>query len=268
MCLARLSRRYVADMRDGADSPFEFILTLAGECFKGKIPLSFLGDLLQNFHGDERGAWSKCDLNRLPILIAFQAFLAEVEIDDWFNLGRAYPVVSAVLNLEHRWHWLQVFALWNQRSRRPWESVGEAKTVFELTKFPQQYEDLLSFYPDVLLYAPKVNLAIGSRGVWIEGVCVTSFRTEDEVTMQRGAGGFELQVGTLRIRCAENPRAALDEIRRWLGWYFQEFVPSVSDLARPMPESRHRMWQLDKIACPECSRLLVPCAGDLGVALK
>jgi hypothetical protein len=35
-----------------------------------------------------------------------------------------------------------------------------------------------------------------------------------------------------------------------------------------MVESRHRMWQLGKTACPECGKSLVPCPGDLGVGLR
>jgi hypothetical protein len=268
ICLASLSRRYIADVRERGQDPYEFVITLAGECFEGRLPLSFLSDLLKNFHGNKRSGWSKCDLNRLPILIAFQALRAEVDIDDWFNLGPAFPVLSAVLNLEHRWHWLQCFALWDQRSRRTWESAGAAKTMFELAKNPAEFEHLLSFYPDVLLYNAKANLVIGSKGVWIEGVCVTSFQPGAEVSGQSGGGGFEVRIGNLNIRCAENPRPYLDDFQRWLHWYFQVFVPSVPSHAQPLLESRHRMWQLDKSTCRECSRPLVPCAGDLGVALR
>jgi hypothetical protein len=268
ICLASLSRRRIADMRDSGEDPCDFVLTLAGDCFKGKLPISFLGDLLENFHGEERSAWSKRDLNRLPMLIALQALLAEVDIDDWFNLGRAFPVVGAVLNLEQRWHWLQCFALWDQRSRRTWESAGAAKTMFDLANTPDEFEHLLSFYPDVLLYNGKANVVIGSKGVWIEGVCVTSFQGGAEVSMQSVGGGFELRIGALNIRCAENPRAYLDDVQRWLHWYFRVFVPSVKGPAQPHEESRHRMWQLDKTACRECNRPLIPCVGDLGVALR
>src|ERR1022692_363243 len=64
--------------------------------------------------------------NRLPILLAQQAFTAEMDIDDWLNLGRAFPVLNAVLNLEHRWHWLQFHAVWRQRNKKPWQWAGPA----------------------------------------------------------------------------------------------------------------------------------------------
>lgn len=267
-CLANMSRRCLADMRDNGEDAFDFVLTLASECFKGKLPLSFLGDLLANFHGRERSAWTKCDINRLPILLAQRAFTAEVDIDDWFNLGRAFPVLGAVLNLDSRWHWLQFHTLWTQQHRKPWEGAGYAATMLDLAAMPRQHEDLLAFYPDVLLYLAKANLVIGTKGVWIEGVCITAFPPGAEVSAQRVNGGYDIIVGATRIRTPENPRDYLEDIKRWLRWYYQEFVPSVPTTPRPMTESRHRMWQLDKTACPDCGRALVPCPGDLGVALR
>ncbi len=267
-CLAAMSRHCLADMRDGGEDAFDFVLTLASECFKGKLPLSFLSDLLANFHGKERSAWTKSDLNRLPIMIAERAFTAELDLDDWFNLGRAFPILGAVLNLDSRWHWLQFHALWKHQQRKPWEAAGYALTMLELAQIPKQHEDLLAFYPDVLLYIAKANLVIGTKGVWIEGVCISSYQANAEIAWLRTSTGFEISIGAVRIRTPENPRDALDEIKRWLRWYFQDFVPSIPTAPRPMTESRHRMWQLDKTACPECSRALVPCPGDLGIALR
>ena len=255
-------------MRDHGKNPFEFLLTLTDECFKGKLPVVVLSDLLENFHGNARSAWSKYDLNRLPILLADQAFAADVDIDDWLNLGRVFPVLNTVLSLEQRTHWLQFFTLWHQRSRQPWASAGVAKTMVEVAQAPAEFEELLSFYPDVLLYVARANLVIGTKGVWIEGVCITSYPAGTPVSVERADDAHELTVGSVKIRCTENPREYLDDIKRWLRYYFDEFLPTVSRAARPLAESRHRMWQLSKVTCPECGKSLVPCLGDLGVALR
>lgn len=267
-CLARLCRRSLADMAHAGEDPFDFVLTLAAECFKGKIPLSFLSDLLANFHGRDRTQWSDGDLNRLPILIAHQAFTAEAEIDDWLNLGRAYPRLASILNLEQRWHWLQYFSIWSQRNLAQWEEVSPALTMIELARDESEYEEILTHYPDVLLYAPKANIVIGSKGVWIEGVCVTSFQKGTDVSLHKFSGNYELTVGAIKIRCSENPRSYVDDIEQWLDYYFHEFLPTVPNVARPLLESKHRMWQLAKTTCPECGKSLVPCLGDLGVALR
>jgi hypothetical protein len=176
--------------------------------------------------------------------------------------------LNEVLRLDNRWHWLQFHALWLKRVIEPWQSAGSAVTMLDLATKPAPVEELLAHYPDVLLYAAKLSLIVGTKGIWIEGLCVTSYQAGTDLTAERVNGSFEIQIGSQRIRCAENPRPFLDQIKRWLRWYFLEFVPSVANTPRPLTESRHRMWQLNKIACPECGRPLVPCLGDLGVAVK
>jgi hypothetical protein len=255
-------------MRVAKEEPFDFMVTLARECFQGRLPLSFLSDLLDNFHGKNRTAWKNSDLNRLTILLADAAFAADVGLDDWLSLGRAFPVLNAVFNLESRWHWLQFMTIRAERGLRPWEKVGPAVTMLDLVKDPAKYEDVLAFYPDALLYVASSNLVIGSKGIWIEGICVTTFSHDTDFSVDRGSDGFELGIGDLTIRCSANPRPRLDEIKRWLRYWFLEFAPSLPSVARPMTESRHRMWHLSKTTCPECHRPLVPSPGDLGVALK
>jgi hypothetical protein len=268
LCLATLNRRCLDHLRETGEDPFDYICTLASECFKGKLPLSFLCDLFETFRGKQRSSWSKCDQNRLPILVAHHAFSADVDVEDWLNLGRAFPALSSTLNLEQRAHWLQFHALWSRRNRKPWENAGPAANMLELADEPARVTELLSYYPDVLLYIAESNIVIGTKGVWLEGVCVTSFGPSAEVLAKRVDRGWELLVGAQIIRAPEDPRAHLANIKRWLRWYFQEFLPTVSTAPRPMVESRHRMWQLGKVACPECGKSLVPCPGDLGVALR
>lgn len=267
-CLGEIARRHLANLGDLGEDPIEFVLTLSGDCFKGKLPLAFLSRLVESFQVGDRSTWKKADRNRLTILVANQAFHADVEIDDWLNLGRAFPEVGDVFHLDQRWHWMQFFALWCQRNRKPWEDVGPSRTMLDIARAPADYEEILAHYPDVLFYVRNANLVIGSKGVWIEGVCVTSFPHGAEVSLQKISGHYELTVGPLKIRCGENPRDHLDEMQRWLRYYFHEFLPTVATLARPLLESRHRMWILSRTTCPECGKSLVPCPGDLGVALR
>src|SRR2546423_14940743 len=115
------------------------------------------------------------ELTRLPILMAGLGFKSDVDNDDWLNLGRAFPVLNGVLNLEQRWHWQQFHALWSQREQHPWDKVGQAVTMLQLAESPLEYDELLSYYPEVLLYVESANLIIASKGLWIEGMCITSF---------------------------------------------------------------------------------------------
>jgi hypothetical protein len=267
-CLASLGHCYLTAVRQRRGDPCSFLLRLAADCFKGKFPLTLLSDLLANFFGREGAQWPKSDLHRLPILLADLAFQTDVDLEDWLNLGRAFPVLNSVLGLEQRWHWQQFHALWSQREQQPWAKVGEAVTMIDMAAEPSDYDDILTYYPDVLLYVESANLVIASKGVWLEGMCITSFAPGTEVTAERTSGGWALHVGYVHIRCTEDLGPYLDDIEDWLRWYFERFVPNVPRTARPMTESRHRMWQIGKIICSECQRPLVPCLGDLGVTVR
>jgi hypothetical protein len=267
-CLNALTGRCLIDMCAAKEDPCDMVVTLATECFQGKLALSFLSDLLEVFHGRERAGWKKSDLNRLTMLVADAAFNADLSLDDWLNIGRAFPVAGAVLNLESRWHWLQFLLIWSWRDRKPWEKASPALTMLELAQSPEDHEDVLAYYPDALLFVSEAHLVVGSKGIWIEGVCVTAYTAKTEISVERSGDGYELEIGSLTIRCAENPRPHLDVIKRWLRYWFLDFTPSLQRLDRPISQTRHRMWQSSKLACPDCTRPLVPCPGDLGVVVR
>ncbi len=266
-CLASLSRRSIAGMRDAGEKPWDLLLTLADEVFKAKLPPVFLVELLACFHGGERDAWPKSQLNALPILLADRAFAAGVELEDWLNLGRAFAVLDAVLRLNQPMHWIRFQAFWQKRDGKHWQRAGEALTALELANASENYADILKHYPDVLLYAPKPNIVIGTQGVWIEGACITSYPKGASIAVQRGDGRYTLQIGEQRVRMNDDPRGNLEEIRRWVEWYFRDFLPAVPNAAPAMLSCRHRMWQLGARTCPECDKKFVPCPGDLGAAI-
>ncbi len=267
-CLASLSRRSIVELRDSGAEPWDLILTLVDEVFKAKLPPIFLAELLSVFHGDDRRNWSKNQRNALVILLADRAFCSGVELADWLNLGRAFEVLGQVLRLNEHVHWVRFLAFWQQRDAKGWQRAGAALTAFDLARAIHEYEDILAHYPDVLLYASKSNIVVGTRGLWIDGACVTNFPTGAAITTSRSDGVFYLQIGEQRLRMNDDPRANLDEIRRWLEWYFREFLPTVPTGLPTILSCRHRMWQLSLTTCPECGKKFVPCPGDLGAAFE
>ena len=50
--------------------------------------------------------------------------------------------------------------------------------------------------------------------------------------------------------------------------YFEDFLPRVPTARRPVSEAAQKMWQTLRVHCPECNRPLVPCLGDVGIALR
>ena len=56
----------------------------------------------------------------------------------------------------------------------------------------------------------------------------------------------QLALHCLRIRTEENPRAYLDDIKRWLKWYFRTFAPTISNAPRPMTEVK--LWYPGRVS--------------------
>jgi hypothetical protein len=106
--------------------------------------------------------------------------------------------------------------------------------------------------------------------VWYQGVCVGSYGPDMDVYVRHTDGDhpFEVVVGPQTIPCEKNPRGHLDELKGWLHYYFLEFLPRLRGAAPPIQESDHRIWLANKVACPSCRRPLVPCPGDVGIALR
>src|SRR5581483_6522794 len=168
-CLAALGRLRAAEMRRAGGDAVAFLVALAADCFRGRLPLSFLASLVEGLRRAREGEWSSGALARLQVLLAQEAFLADVALDDWLALGRAYPGLGTVLGLANRWQWLQRYALWAEHNRRPWAEVAPALTVYDLAGRADQ-EEFFDTYPDLLLHAPTHGVTVGTRGVWFQGI--------------------------------------------------------------------------------------------------
>jgi hypothetical protein len=268
-CLAALCRLLAIDRRRAGQDAVSFLVEQGAECFRGKYPLTFLASLLEGLRRPREQDWGLGAQARVQILLAQQAFLAEVDLDDWLALGRAYPSLGTALALANRWQWLQRYALWVEHNRRPWAEVAPAITVFDLADRGDR-EELLDTYPDLLLYAPRSEITLGSKGVWYQGVCIGSYGPSMDVYARRTDGDhpWEVVVGNQVIPCKRSPRDIMDELQRWLQYYFLEFLPRLPGAAAPATESSHRLWQAGKVACPGCGRAVVPCLGDIGIGVR
>jgi hypothetical protein len=269
VCLAALCRLLAADRRRAGLDAVGFLVEQGAECFRGKYTLTFLVALLEGLRRPHSAVWSLGGQARVQVLLARQAFLNEVALDDWFALGHAYPELGSALALTNRWQWLQRYAVWIEHNRRPWAEVAPAVTVYDLAERGDQ-EELLDTYPDLLLYAPRSDVIVGSKGVWYQGICVGAYGPGMDVYVRRTEGDhpWEVVAGNQVIPCRRNPREAVDELQRWLAYYFQEFLPRLPAAAAPVQESDHNLWQAGKVACPSCGRALVPCLGDVGIGVR
>ena len=164
-------------------------------------------------------------------------------------------------------HWIRFLAFWQKRAGKSWKNAGEAINAFDLAHASADYEDILSHYPDVLLFAPSTNIVIGTQGIWIEGTCVSKFPAGSSVALHRDNGKHYLHIGEQKISVTDDTRGKIAEIRRWIDWYFRDFLPNIPTAAPAILSCRHPMWQLCSATCPECGKNYVPCPGDLGAAI-
>jgi hypothetical protein len=268
-CLAALSRLHATDLRRAGDDGVAFLVAQGAECFRGKVALSYLAALLDGLRRASDDDWGPGALARVQLLLAQEAFFADVELDDWLALGRAYPGLGNALGLANRWQWLQRYVMWADRNRRPWAQVGPAITVYDLAAHPSQ-ERLLNNYPDLLLYATRCDIILGSKGVWFQGICIGTFGPGMDVYPRRTEGHhpYEVVVGNQIIPCLQHPRDAVEDLERWLQFYFLEFLPRLPGAPAVTQQSAHRMWQAGKVGCPSCGKGVVPCLGDVGIGVN
>jgi hypothetical protein len=268
-CLAELCRIGLADLRTGGGDAIGFLAEQLAACFRGKASPLLLRAMVEKIHA-ERKEWGRDELRRLQVLIAARALEQGLRTDDLIDLGRVFPAAREVLGLEDRWRWLQLELLYAMSRDRAWERVGVASSVFDLAGMAQELEELLAEFPSLLLAVRKQSLHVTSRGVWFLGQYLGARPNVDDIQWEWSdeKQTYVIEVGPHRLRTPRKPRDLVIELKAWLRFYFDDFVPRLAATRRPTSEAAQRMWQALRTSCPECSRPLVPCLGDVGIPLR
>jgi hypothetical protein len=268
-CLGELCRLYLTNLRATGDDAIAFLADQLGGCFRGKASLLLVRALLDQVHAT-RKEWNRGELRRLQVLVAARAFEQGLTVDDLLDLGRVFPVAAEMLGMEDRWRWGQLELLWTMSRSRAWETVGLASSVFELALVPHEGEELLQEHPATLLCVRKQALHVTSRGVWVLGQHLAARPDEDEIAWEWSADErtYLIEVGPHQLRTPRKPRDLVIELKAWLRFYFDEFLPSLPTARRPISEAAQKMWQALRTNCPDCNRPVVPCLGEVGIALR
>jgi hypothetical protein len=270
-CLAMLCRLYIDALRGGRRDAVGFVADRVADGLRGEVSLLSAATLLEEFCYPRRGDWRRDELARLQVLVAARAFEQGLTVDDLSDLGRAFPAAEEALRLDDRWRWGQLELLWSLRDRRPWEWAGQAATVFELVAGPGHDVDaLLEDHPDVLLSVRRGRLLVTTRGVWVQGECISALPDGVAVRVEQyySDTAAEVRVGPHRLTIDGDVRKQVDELEDWLRFYFEDFLPKLPTTRRPPSDAARQLWQAHKTACPGCGKGLVPCLGDLGIAVR
>jgi hypothetical protein len=268
-CLTELCLLRFRELREARRAAIGFLADELSDALTGKRSLRFLGlvaDRLDTLARD----WSPAELRRLQILVAARAFEHSLTVDDLTDVARVFPSARTLLGLDDRWRWGQLEVLWTMRRSRAWEEAGTASTVFDFADRADSAEGLLTDSPHILLHVGQESLYISSRGVWVLGQYIAARPDDQEIMWEFSTADrcYVLQIGSHRLRTKTKPRDLVIALKAWLRFYFDTFLPRLPNARRPSSDAAQKMWQTLRTTCPECSRPIVPCVGDLGIALR
>lgn len=262
---AALQRLAVGDAVALGQDPVLMVVDQVGPCFDGRLPLVFAQWLLAEWEGSW---WTSGNLARLRVLLCDRAFEAGWEVADLLEAGFVAPALADVLHIADANSLAQLRLLWSLRPARPWIGWSDALTVFELAEDPEDGRAWLRKYPNLLLLDEgSPALIICSRGIVFQGTLFTERPGTIDVKARRDFDGVEYQLtlGEHHFRLISDPAPVIDRLEQWFSFYFGEFVPRLADVHtwKP-PEGSKAVISQELVACPECRRLLLPGAGQVG----
>jgi hypothetical protein len=263
--LAALERLAIADAVAMGHDPVPLVVEQVGQCFHGRLPLAFAQWLLAEWEGPW---WTAGNLARLRVLLCDQAFEAGWEVTDLLEAGLMAPALEDVLQTNDPNGLAHLRLLWSLRPSRPWASWSEALTVFELALEADNGQAWLGKYPDLLLLdegGPAVIVC--GRGLVFQETMFTDLPANLEMKARRDFDGieYELIVGVHRFRLVTDPTALVGRLEHWFRYHFKEFLTQADGVRRwQAPEGSKSAQFQEPVACPECRRLLVPRAGQVG----
>ncbi len=236
---------------------------------RGKLSLHLFSLLVDQVHA-ARKDWGRGALRRLQVLVAARAFEQGLSADDLADLARVFPVAHDVLGLEDRSRWSHLELLWSMRRARTWEKVGPAPSVFGLAESAHEAEALLEEHPHLLLSVRQDDLHVTSRGIWVLGEYLVARPDDKTIQWEWSAAdkAYVIEVGSHRLKTPSKPRDLVIALKAWLHFYFDEFLPRLPAARRPASDAAQKMWQGLRTSCPECGRQIVPCLGDVGIAVQ
>lgn len=219
------------------------------------------------------GALVSGDVERLGVLVIGAAFENGLTPADLVTVGRFCPWFRRVALSAQPDHLALLHAVWRGRNSRPWSTIGDAATAFELAReTPTAGRRILGEFPDTLLRAKVGDAAEAELGpvlVTVRGVMAAGFAVADPdapVEMARTSDGWRLRFGPHRlVLSARVPARVADELGRWLKYRAATLFP---DAERPSPRGPGSrvvgILAPLAVACPLCGARSVLRSSQIG----
>ncbi|CAN5171782.1 hypothetical protein BH11PLA2_BH11PLA2_51730 [soil metagenome] len=207
------------------------------------------------------------DAARLRVFLAGEALAANLSTPDFVALCEVCPHLARLFAGNDAW-FDALAAVWRIRIKRPWNHIGDAKTVFEFAVSPAAGVTLAA-YPDTLLvfrfeenYDRELGpVLIGPRGVTVADVTVSD--TNASVTIEDGrSDGSILQFGPHQLTTRRRlPDRVAVTLRKWLR--YREELLTIATTLNTTPRLTAILSML-ATECPLCRRMCLVKTGELG----
>jgi hypothetical protein len=223
----------------------------------------------------EAGVLNDGEWQRLRVWLTAAAFAAGLSPADLITLRRCAPAFAEVAAAGSAEHLRALYAVWVDRTARPWGNVGPSESIFELVeKSPAAAARLLRSCPDALL-VPKLGdvvddelgpAAVGTRGIWLGGETVVDPDATVAAVRARDGGG-EFQLGRFRFAVSRRPPdVAEHRLRSWLRYRAEDLLPRADALGDRPTTPRGKALAATLLArCPLCGTDSVTRIGQMGL---
>jgi hypothetical protein len=253
--------------RIGRDVVREYGDLLAG-FFRGDFGPAVVESMAEMIQTDAR--LNPVESLKLKLDLTASAYAAGWLPADLVQIRRFLPFLAGLLNDDSEGFRLK-YTVWQSQRTRPWESAGEARTIFELirekpavaTRILRKDADALLVYQfqhalDDLLGA----VTIGRAGVTFGGVTVAN--PDAEISVVRTRDGGDLTFGTVTFAL---PRRPPDSVERIL-LRFLRYRAGTMMVGQVLDGTSGRLAERIaalNVRCPQCGTASLIRSGQLGV---
>jgi DNA-directed RNA polymerase subunit RPC12/RpoP len=252
--------------------PLPILAREVGQALTGALPIQYVENLLEAWPDSARDRGQRA---RLRILSCARAFEAGLEPHDLQELGRLSPALREICVSDDLAGLTRLRWVWEARSKRPWQKLGAATTVFDLARYPALGGQYLEERPDLLLFQPMsagsgkesgAPILICEKGVVYRHIVIADPETTIAARPARKGSGYDLIIGKKRIHFGKKPALLESRLEGWVRFLFRELLPGANKRVDNSSPARLRKFRKQKtIQCPECGHAFLALRGDVGL---
>ncbi|AMV27767.1 hypothetical protein VT84_25420 [Gemmata sp. SH-PL17] len=239
------------------------IAELLTPVFRGDQPADFAEFVLAVYLRVPR---DPAERGRLRVLILLAAFRAELTARDVLDLCDVAPHVATAVQISPNYV-AMMYGVWVNRTKRPWERVGYARTMFDaVVASPATAGKLLTHEPGLLLMGetdPGAEAELGPILVALGGVSVGGVQTSDpEADVYLESNGRVLVFGRYSLRVSGRLSETYpEELQEWLRFRDEVLMSYPTEFLESETPHTSRLLTPFVTQCQACGTKCLPVVG-------